>query len=139
MRRASVIPAGWSEHHRPTAAATLTAICDITRDGAGLGTFDPATGKTTPPARVIVALDTPCRVQRLTPGQRAVLAGEQALTVRGYHVALEHDAPAVRVDDLVEITDAVDAGLVGRTLRVLDVQHGSEQWQRDLTCQDVLD
>jgi hypothetical protein len=138
MRRAHVIGPGWSSHHRPTALATLTATCDITRDGTGPGTFDPATGKTTPPARIVVATDAACRVQARPTRERAVLQGDQVVTIRSYLVSLPHDVPLVEVDDLIEITDAVDADLAGRTLRVLDAQYGSEQWQRNIVAQDDL-
>jgi hypothetical protein len=138
MRRAHVLHPDWSSHHRPTAAATMSATCDITRDGTGDGIFDPATGKTTPPPRVTVAADAPCRVQRSAFPEQARAQAEQVITTRTYLVALPHDVPEPKVDDLVEITASVDADLVGRSLRVLDVRYASEQWQRDLICQDDL-
>lgn len=138
MRRAHVIPPNWSEHHRPTATATMTATCDITRDGVGDGAFDPVTGKTTPPARQNIALDQPCRVQRSAFPEQARAQAEQVITTRTYLVALPHDVTEPKVDDLVKITACRDADLVGRSLLVLDVRYASEQWQRDLICQDDL-
>jgi hypothetical protein len=133
-----VIHPRWSQHHRPTATGGLTGTCDVTRRGTGKGVMDPDTGVVTPPARVTIASGVPCRVQAVTQtaGDRTV-AGDE-VTQREYLVSLQWDTAAVEVDDWVTITAARDAQLSGRSLRVIDVLHGTEQWQRDLHCLDDL-
>jgi hypothetical protein len=128
----------FEEANRPVAQNLMTATCTITRDGTGPGTFDPGTGLTTPPARVTVQASVPCRVQIRDTNAQVDVLGEQAVSTVAYLVSLPHDVAAVHVDDLLEVTACVDAGLVGRKLRVLDFAFSSNQWQRDLNCQDYL-
>jgi hypothetical protein len=54
-------------------------------------------------------------------------------------VTIRYDAATIHVGDLVGITASVDGGLVGRQLRVADVTYGSEQCERDLTCEELED
>jgi hypothetical protein len=131
-----VIPARWSEHHRPTATGGMTARCVITRAG-GEGTTG-SDGTWTPAADTQIYLG-PCRLQALTTNERIEVAGETQDTVRRYLVAVEHDTARAEIGDKVEITEAVDAQAVGMTLRVVDVRYGSEQWQRDLIAEETYD
>jgi len=129
-----VIPPGWSDHHRPTATATMTATCTITRPSGpgatdGNGDYTPAT-----PDTIYTGL---CRVTPRTTDERLLLAGENQVTARRYAVAITHDAPEILVGDSVNVTTAVDPGLVGLSLRVLDVRYASEQWQRDLYTEEI--
>lgn len=127
------IPDGWDDHHRPVATAAMTATCV-----AGTltpGAYDPVTLQYGAPV-LTTKYTGPCRVQQRTGQEQTSTSAGQTITTRSYLVALEHDADTIAVDDVVDITDAVDTGLVGRRLRVLDVSYGSNQWQRDLTCQD---
>lgn len=128
-----VIHPRWSEHHRPTATSAMTGECIITRRaGAGITAPD---GTYTPAAAATIYIG-PCRVQARSTDERIELAGEAQETHRRYLVAVRHDAPEILVDDLVGITAAVDARLVGKELRVVDITYGSEQWQRDLICDE---
>lgn len=129
-----VISSRWSEHHRPTATGTMTATCEITRRGTG-GTTD-ADGTYTPggPSTLYTG---PCRVQALASRQEVVVVGEAQETEHRYLVTIEFDAAEVRIGDLVKVTAAKDAGLVGRQLRVSDMAHGSEVWERDLFCKEL--
>lgn len=127
------IPDGWDAHHRPVATATMTATCRV--GPLVEGSYDPVTLQYGGP--VIDPVYTGrCRVQMQGGQAQTTVSGGQTITIRSYLVALEHDAAGIEVDHYVDIDAAVDAELVGRRLRVLDVTFGSNQWQRDLTCQD---
>lgn len=129
------IPDGWDDHHRPTATSTMTAACTITRKGA-LGALNPVTLQHAA-ASVTTIYRGRCRVQRdAARTDRTAPHGDQTVTVHDYLVAVEFDAAEVLVDDLVAIDEAVDSYLIGRVLRVTDITLGSNQWQRDFTCED---
>lgn len=129
-----VIHPRWSEHHRPTATSAMTAECIITR-ATGPGTTAPD-GTYTAAARTTIYTGV-CRVvARPVINEGVKVAGETQETHRHYQVSIRHDTPEILIDDLVEVTVAVDAGLAGKKLRVVDVAYGSEQWQRDLLCDE---
>jgi hypothetical protein len=124
-----VVHPRWSEHHRPTTSSTLTADCDVTRQD-GHGVTGPA-GVFTPSAATVVYTG-PCRIQALTSrSARPVVVGEAQETRHRYQVSLLWDAAQVQIGDLVTVT--------GKRLRVTDIQYGSEQWQRDLACDQLED
>lgn len=129
-----VVPAGWEAHHRPVPEGALTAQCVISRPGAGPGTYDPVTGKATPPPPTQIYAG-PCRVQAQSfrPLEKAV--GERPRTVHRYLLVVPLDCPQVLVGDRVDITAATDPLLVGTAARVLDYPIGSLVWERDLICQ----
>lgn len=124
------------EHHRPVATGTMTADVVITRPGAGAGTFDPVTRKTTPPAAT-TTYTGPARVQTMLRVNQPVEFGGQQVSLHRYQVSIEWSG-VVRVDDAVTVTAASDPALVGRRLRVIDVIVSSLEWQRDLLCEDTL-
>lgn len=132
----SLIPAEWSQHHRPTATATQTGRCDISRPGTGPGTTDPD-GVWHPPAPTSV-YSGPCRITPRPATERVSVSGEQRVTTRDYAVAIEWDAADTREGDLVTVTEATDPRLVGKTLRVVDVRYATEQWERVHVCEDNL-
>jgi hypothetical protein len=68
-----------------------------------------------------------------------VVVGEAQETRHRYQVSLLWDAAQVEIGDLVSVTGSVDLALAGKRLRVTDVQYGSEQWQRDLMCDQLED
>lgn len=131
-----VIPQGWSAHHRPTAAGTMTGTCTITAPG-GEGTTGPD-GDWTPGTGTTV-YDGPCRLQALTTNERIEAAGDTQTTVRRYLISVQHDTDRIENGATVTITAARDAEAVGMTLRVVDVRYGSEQWQRDLIAEETYD
>jgi hypothetical protein len=122
----------WSEHHRPTATASMDAECIITRQTSGTtgpdGTFTP--GAATPIYTGV------CRIVPVTRPGRVAVVGEAQETHRHFQVAVRYDVPAILIDDLIDVTVAVDPLLVGKKLRVLEVSYGSEQWQRNLLCDE---
>lgn len=136
------VPAGWSRHHQPTASGGMNAACVITDPArATPGAWDEATGEYGPGAPFVV-LDGdpgwPCRVQRLLGDQDSEQAG-QGSTTRRYLIQL-HDPdleglPDVEEGHVVAVTAAVnDPHLVGLRMTVVDVQHGSERFTRDLVA-----
>lgn len=132
---ARVIPGAWSGHHRPTATSTLDATCVITRP-SGTGTTQ-TDGTWTPDAAATVYTG-PCRVvaQNTTEGL-LIVAGDAQQTRSRYQVSVRHDHAYPKIDDLIEITDSADVGLIGKVLRVVDVRYGSEQWQRDMIAEEM--
>lgn len=126
----------WSQHHRPTATATMTATCVITRrDGAGTTS---AGGAWTPSAPSTVYTG-PCRVLAVTTHERVLIVGETQDTRRRYQVSIRYDANEAHIGDVVEVTESADPDLGGKKLRVSDISLGSEQWQRDLICLEMED
>ena len=126
----------WSQYHRPTATGTMSATCTITRESEA-GTTDPDTGEWTPgnPTTIYTG---PCRATPATADERLLVVGERAITSRRYSVAVQYDTADIEVGDVITITTAVDAGLVGMGLRVLDVMYASEQWERVLSAEEIL-
>jgi hypothetical protein len=129
-----VIPDGWSQHHRPTATATMTATCTITRT-TGDGTTGP--DGTWTPGTTSSVYDGPCRVTALQRPERLLVVGEDAVRERRYDVAVRYDTNEVHVDDVLQVTKSKDAGLVGLQFRVVDVRYDSEQWERILGCEEI--
>jgi hypothetical protein len=129
------IPARWSQHHRPTATATQTARCTVTRPGTGSGTLNPD-GSYIPPAATIIYTG-PARVTPRTTSERVAVVGDQRITVREYMVAIEWDSD-IHVDDITTVDDAQDPELVGKKLRVTDVRFASEQWERVFAATEDL-
>lgn len=130
-----VIPTLWSDHHRPTAEGGMTATCVVTRRDP-VGTTD-AAGRWTPTTPTTLYTG-PVRVLALTPRRGVLVVGDAQETVRRYQVSLRFDVPEIRIGDLVAVTGSVDSGLFGKQLRVADVALGSEEWQRDLICDEVV-
>ena len=128
-----VIPQGWSEHHRPTSTASLNGACTVTRPGAP-SSLDASTLQYAAAASLAV-WSGPCRVQASARIAERSDYGELDLTTRRYLVVVEWQAQ-VEVDDIVTVTAAVVPQLAGQKLRVLDVMAGTEQWERDLECED---
>jgi hypothetical protein len=112
----------------------MTASCEITRT-AGAGSTG-ANGDWTPPDPVTIYTG-PCRVVEERTNERISVVGEAQETHRRYTLSIRYDADEIHVGDIGEITESVDTGLVGKRLRVVDVQYGNEQWQRDLHCDEL--
>lgn len=136
LENTHVLHPRWSEHHRPTATGTMSAACEITRRATG-GTTD-ASGTYTPTSPTTIHTG-PCRVQAVPTQRQVIVVGEAQETRHRYLVTIRYDAATIHVGDLVLITESVDAGLVGRRLRVVNVSYGSEQWERDLNCEELED
>lgn len=134
-----VIPAGWVEHHRPVAEATMVGAKIRLRDPAEdtLGDFDEETG-TRPVVKAAPYFDGPCRVQQQKQPQVGS-AGEQRVTSHDYLIAVPVSVTTVAVGHVGVVYEcAADPSLVGRELKVTDVLRGSLAWERDLIAIDQL-
>lgn len=82
-----------------------------------------------------------CRVQALNNSRNSVSA-EQPTGTRQYLIQLPAgDLPEIRAGEggtIIKLTACKDPELIGRTLRVQDIQHGTEGFSRDLICLDNL-
>lgn len=133
-----VIHPAWSAHHQPTAEGGMTGVCSL---------FDPHQGPAPFPLPEdwegldLLKADVPCRVQVLNNSKNAT-AAEQPVGTRQYLVGLPiENLPPITAGErgtVIKVTAAKDAGLIGRTLRVMDIQHGTEMFERDLICVDNL-
>ncbi|MFE9099850.1 DUF6093 family protein [Actinomadura geliboluensis] len=112
----TVFPAGWSQHHRPVASATMTGECTITRGGTQI-------------------YAGACRIIADGSNEVAMISDQKLLVVR-YLVTVRYDTNTVQAGDVVTVTAAVDGGLVGRTLVIKQVRYGTQQWERDLYADD---
>ena len=138
-----VIPPGWQDAHRPTAVATMTGICRI-EDTAAAG--PPVFGAPVGEALPLLAQDLPCRIQQVR-GEANREQAEQSVDTRRYLVSLPLDlVPDFAVTDAGPVLRVTgykpghegDPFLVGRALRVTNVQRGTLVWERDLSCVDDL-
>ena len=70
------------------------------------------------------------------------VSAEQPVGTRQYLVALPITGlPPIEAGEggtVIKVIACKDPGLIGRTLRVIDVQHGTEMFERDLICVDNL-
>ncbi len=132
-----VIPAGWEAHHQPAAEGAMTAECVITRLATTSATrYNAATGRTDYPDPTTVYSGA-CRMQREVRSQdHARDVGGNAVTARRYLVSIPTSADPVQINDIVTISAATDADMIGKKLRVTDVRGGSLLWQHDLSCEE---
>lgn len=138
LQNTRVIHSGWSVHHRPVAQSAMTGVCSI---------FEPREGPAPFPLPEVynglrtLATDIICRVQVLNNSSSSISA-EQPVGTRQYLVAIPIDGtPAIAAGEggtIIKLTSAKDPRLVGRVLQVIDVQHGTEMFERDLVCVDNL-
>lgn len=127
-----VIPAGWSAHHAPAAAGGMNAT--VTIGSRGEPDYDEATDTTTTPWSD--AYTGPARIQVLNDAHQQDVAGQQ-ISGRAYLVQIDIDAGRVTPGMRVHVTACPnDLQLVGDDLWLIDVQHGSERFTRDLVCSD---
>lgn len=126
----------FSERHQASSARAMDARCDIVRPSTGRGTLDKSNGTVTNPGTDI-GVDVPCRITAKPGDERSTPSGGQDATWRRYLLAIEADIDLMP-GDVVTPTVARDAAIVGRTLYVVDVQYGTETWQRTATLTDTL-
>ncbi|WP_191564921.1 DUF6093 family protein [Janibacter melonis] len=142
-----VIHPCWSRHHQPVATGGMNARCTITDpDRSTPGEWDNEAGGYGPSTPFVVLPEHPdgkdgwpCRVQAIQSDQDTEQAGQDS-TLRRYLVQLDDPAlttlPDIEEGHRIEITSAVnDAHLVGEHLTIVDVQHGSERFTRDVVAE----
>jgi hypothetical protein len=118
---------------RTVANSFMVDTCRITDDVAPV--FDPDEGYTDETGATFYT--GPCRV-RPAGGPRVVNVGEDVFSLRMFDVWLPWDTTGVELDHLLTVTTSDDPYLVGRVLRVVDVQGGSDSAHRKLLCEDTL-
>lgn len=131
-----VIPAEWSQHHRPTVEKTMTATVDLRRP-TDATTFDETAGKSVyvDPA---ILWSGPARLQRIARRGGEKEIGDRFAIVQTYQVSLPQDAPAAQIDDQIAVITSGDDNLLNSLLlRVREVRGGSLIWSRDLMCEEV--
>lgn len=138
-----VIPPGWSDHHRPVAAGTMTATCNLRLPGVTSGSFNSTSGTQGGTPNTPYLTGAKCRLQAQSIGEKGVehLVADQQVTTMLYLVAIDWStggAVEPAVGHLVDVVTAEDATMVGRTLTVKAVVRGSLVWERDLICTDDL-
>ena len=129
-----VIPAAWSDHHRPTAESAMTGTCEILLPGPR-ETLDESAGE-------MFWGEFPCRVQQHNGQGADSIAAGQEVQQRQYLVALPVecgiDFITGTTGHVIHVLSGNDPFIVGRRLNVVQVLYGNETWQRDLLCRDVL-
>lgn len=132
-----VIPGDWSAHHQPTAVATMNATCDLHDGQVTPEPYPPGSDPTWSPTGAVLATAVPCRVQALNDSRTNAQA-DQIQGVRQYLVTTPINVvPDLTVTDrgpVLTVHGGDDPHMEGMRLRVVDVQHGSYAWERDLVC-----
>lgn len=129
---ARAVPAGWSQHHAPVAAGGMNAT--VTIGERGEPDYDPVNDVTT--TTWTNDYTGPARIQALNDAQQQDVAGQQ-ISGRAYLVQVLFAAGRVAPGMRVHVTAcANDVQLVDDDLWLVDVQHGSERFTRDLVCSD---
>lgn len=130
-----VIPSRWEAHHRPVLATTRTATVTFRRF-SGPPVYDPETDDTSRPSVVIYT--GLFRIQEDQINAHTADAAAQQITTHNYQLsgAVEVD---LQVDDIGTVDACNDPTLVGRELRVTDIQRGSLLFERTLSCTDNLE
>lgn len=132
-----VIPAGWSEHHRPVAENVQTDGCQLLRPSSA-ATFDESSGKSVYPGPALL-WSGPIRIQRLPRrGGAGDQTGDRSVTVQLYQCSIPIAAPEVQINDQIKLTAAYqDPTMAGKTLQVTEVFLGSQLWERDMFAIEV--
>lgn len=123
-----VIPAGFAEHHQPTAESTMTSPGTIHRVTAGPPPYPKPAGWT---GEQLVAT-TKFRVQELKR-EGGGTPGEQPTRERTYMLTTPIGLPKLQTGERGDIIRTE-----GREFRVQQVLFGSLLWEVDLICTDNL-
>lgn len=126
---AKVIPDGWAAHHRPSMLTTMTTPATFFRVTGGPAPYPEPPGWTGLTAIWL----TPVRVQALAVAPQQAEAALQAVTVRRYLVVAPLGGPALQVGQ-----NADQVHVLGRVLRIVDIAPGSNLWEADITCEELL-
>lgn len=130
-----VIHPRWEAHHRPVLETTWTATITFKR-ASGPPVHDPETGSTSQPTTTVYS--GPCRIQEHQISAHEADAAAQRITTHAYQVSGPVEMN-LELDDVGTVDASNDPTLVGRPLRVTDIQRGSLLFQRDVTCIDDLE
>lgn len=123
---------------RRWAESLMVDACIIRRTIGPPGELNPETGERTP-APTEAVYTGKCKVQTYEAHESKPDAGEHVFTVQRYSVHIPVSAPAIAVDDRIEITAAVaDPHLIGRTYRVSGLLHKSLATAQRLLVDEVV-
>lgn len=130
-----VIPTGWEAHHRPVLATTRTATITFRRF-SGPPVHDAETGSTSRPTAVVYTGQF--RIQEDQETGHETDAAAQQITTHRYQMSgpVEVD---LEIDDVGTVTAANDPTLIGRELRVTDIERGSLLFERTFMATDNLE
>lgn len=98
-----------------------------------------ATGRTFDPNTGVESVGTPTLIYegqvRITPTRNRgeAVVGEETVHWRDTDFYLPLDAPQLRVDDLLTVTNAQDVRMNGRVFRITDVTHATFQTARKVS------
>lgn len=135
----TVIPSGWSAHHRPVVEATLQSTCAIRHAGGTTAEdFDRENLVYPEEAAAAAHWTGACTVTDLTDAGGTTLAGDQVIPTATYLVEVAHDAASeTAIDDVITITAAgpnADPTLAGVELVVESIGRASRAWTRAFFC-----
>lgn len=119
---------------RATVTETLVDSCVIRE--ASEAVYDPDQGIDVVTAGTSVYSGA-CRIAP-TGGERVVMVGEAAVTVRTYDLTVPWSEDGFAVDQVATITVSGDSRLVGREFRIVDVQGRTYVLGRRLVVEEVL-
>lgn len=129
LQNTRVIPAGWAEHHRPTANGTMTAEGTVHRVTTGPPPYPRPEGWT----GETLLHTTMFRVQQLNR-EGGGNPGEQPTQERQYLLTTAViGAPAFQAGERGDIVR-----VIGREFRIRQILFGSQLWEIDLMCVDNL-
>lgn len=120
---------------RVAAESLMVDACTITRATAG-STFDETT-LTYSGGSSATLYSGKCRVKPRDNADRVVQYGERAVSFWPYIVSVPMSVTTVELNDVITVTaSALDASLVGLSLRVREVLSGSHLTARRLSCEE---
>lgn len=132
----NIIPPDWSQRHAPIAKAFHTGECEIRAQDGMTGEwpdYDPTPGT--------LAWSGPASAQELSQGDQSVTVVDSTESIRLYRVSITLDTPTLTAGNeghVVTFTKCPDdPDLVGRPMTIVDIQHGTTNWTRDLICKEV--
>lgn len=131
-----VIPAGWSQHHQPTAYGFLTGDCMAFTPGEP---GDILPGQTiTNPTYIPKWEHAPCSAQFLTQSTRPITVADGVEMIASHRISVPIASTWLHYRDVIVILDNPDdPDLNGREFTVLVAESGTTNWTRDYLCQDV--
>jgi hypothetical protein len=109
--------------------------CKIWKPGEP--TFDPVT-KRASRAEAVVRYEGMCRIWEAQAGAQ-VLVGDEQVTMTSTYLTLPREAPVPESDDVIEITDALDPDMIGRTVTITGVSRGGDMAPSRRFMVEVMD
>lgn len=135
LASSTVLPDGWSEHHRPSAEGFLTGTCRADRPGQPVDWEPGADPPDNQNGKVWGSL--PCSVQILTGTASPTVVVDSVEVIASHRISVPLSAVSLQYKDFLTITDNPDDPLInGRQFTVLLVEKGTTNWTREYLCQE---